>query len=260
MTENYKLISLPEVDSTNSYARSLNQDKTQPLVITTDCQMAGRGQRGNIWESEPCKNLTFSLVVYPLWLLPARQFELSMLVSIAIVNAIRPMVPDSHLLKIKWPNDIYYGDSKLSGILIENSIGAASIEKSIIGIGLNVNQTRFISDAPNPISLTQIIGVELSLSQILDMVVTNILDIMENYADDPDVDHLTWLYNSMLWRGDGLPHMWFDEKRKTEFHGILIGVEPDGRINITDSRGTAHSYLFKEVRAVLSGTHPIILS
>lgn len=246
--DRYNIIRLDNTESTNTYAKSLkpeNNDLT-PTVVYTDCQTCGRGQRGNTWESERGKNLTFSLVLYPSWLSAAHQFELSMLVSIGIVNALRNHVVDHSRLKIKWPNDIYYDDKKVAGILIENSLSGQSIERSIVGIGLNVNQKEFVSDAPNPVSLYNITGSETSLDEILDNVVGNILDMVEQYEYDPEVDELVYLYNNMLWRNDGREHLW-----RKEFEAKVDRVGADGRLYLTDKDGNEQSFLFKEISAVL---------
>lgn len=251
--ERYRLIEVDTTESTNTYARNMPAvaDDTTPAVVITDKQTAGRGQRGNSWESEPGRNLTFSLVVYPRWLAPAHQFELSMLVSIGLINGLRSFVNEPERMKIKWPNDIYYDDRKLAGILIENTLGQSCIERSIIGIGINVNQTEFVNDAPNPISLVHTTGSEADRRAVLSSVVNNILDMIEQYADDPEVDELTYLYNNLLWRKDGATHRWHDTATDTDFDAVIEGVESDGRLTLRDADGQARSYLFKEVSAVL---------
>ncbi len=254
MAESFKIIRLDSVESTNTYARSLDPDTadTTPLVVITDCQTAGRGQRGNSWESESGSNLTFSLVLYPRWMAPARQFELSMQVSIGIVNALRGYVDTPEWLSIKWPNDIYFGDRKMAGILIENSLGQASIERSVVGIGLNVNQKVFHSDAPNPISLSHATGFDIDRDTLLTKVVNGILDMVDSYESDPEPDELGALYNNMLWRHDGEFHRWQDTATGKVFSAVLEGVALDGRLTLLDHTGTLRTYLFKEVRACLT--------
>lgn len=247
--DQFKKIDIGTTESTNTAAREIQSDGT-PLVIVSDNQTAGRGQRGNSWESEPGKNLTFSLVVFPRYMRPAAQFELSMLVSLGIVSALETYT-EGEWLKIKWPNDIYFGDRKIAGILIENSLGENSIERSIIGIGLNVNQTTFKSDAPNPISLTHTTGLEHDREKLLDSICNSIIDYLDQYESDPEPDELSALYNNRLWRKDGEYHLWRDMVTGKDFRGVLIGVGLDGRISIADTEGTIHIYLFKEVQAVL---------
>ena len=246
----YIPIKIYSVESTNTFARNLpNTGKIEniPILVYTDNQTNGRGQKGNHWESEPGKNLTFSLVIYPTWLSPAHQFELSMLVSIAMVNTLVNYVEDADSVKIKWPNDIYIGDKKIAGILIENTINSSSILKSVIGIGINVNQKKFLSDAPNPISLINITGFEENLSVLLKKFVNNILDIIENYEFDEEPEELKYLYNNMLWRKNGQLYEWHDLKNNLFFKGKILNVDLDGTLNIEDEEGKVSKFLFKEI-------------
>lgn len=248
----FRVIEIESTPSTNSYAKhESGTDANRPVVFITDNQTAGRGQRGNSWESSPGLNLTFSLVVHPRFISPARQFELSMLVSVGVVNGLRGFVPDPERLKVKWPNDIYYGDRKLAGILIENSLGEATIERSVIGIGINVNQTEFLSDAPNPVSLKMLSGRDADRRTVLDSVVDNILEMIESYESDPEADELTYLYNGLLWRRDGELHTWRDVGQSADFEARLVDVAADGRLVLRTADGQTRRFLFKEVVAVL---------
>lgn len=138
------LIKLKEVDSTNTFLKNLASN-SEPLpegtVILAEHQYAGRGQQGNIWQAEPGKNLTFSLFLKPTFLSIHQQFYLNIAISLAIIEALEDMLPRG--LKIKWPNDIYFKNRKLGGILIENSVAGQIIKSSVIGIGLNINQNVF---------------------------------------------------------------------------------------------------------------------
>ena len=159
---NETFIHLNETHSTNSYLRELiMREKEQPegTVVITDYQTAGRGQKGNSWESERGKNLTFSILLHPNHIPPGKQFILSQLISIAIVGVLKKY--DRHFT-IKWPNDIYWKEKKIAGMLIEVDLTGSSLSNAIIGIGININQRHFKSDAPNPVSLTQITGKEHS--------------------------------------------------------------------------------------------------
>lgn len=246
----WRTLKLDSTESTNTAARSVGSQDC-PVVVLTDNQTAGRGQRGNTWESTPGMNLTFSLVVAPVFLHPSRQFELSMLVSVSLVQALRGFLPYPERLLVKWPNDIYYGDRKLAGILIENTVGPASIERSIVGIGLNVNQTVFYSPAPNPCSMAQIAAHAFDRDLVLDKVVTAILENTEAYAATPDVRNLCAGYAEMLWRGDGAYYKWRDTATATVFTAAIDNVAADGRLNLRRPDGSAVTYLFKEVQAEL---------
>ena len=146
------IVTLDECDSTNTVLSSM-PEAASGTVVATRRQTAGRGQRGNSWESEPDKNLTFSQLLMPRMLPAARQFELSMIVSLAIADSIDAHLPDGIRTCVKWPNDIYIGREKVCGILIENRLTGSRIERAIVGAGINVNQRVFTSDAPNPTSI-----------------------------------------------------------------------------------------------------------
>ena len=156
----FPFIILKQTDSTNRYLISMceeKQDKLDPFtVVMSDYQTAGKGQRGNSWESEAGANLTFSFVVYPSFIAAKRQFIISQIVSLGIVNALKNYEKEG--FSIKWPNDIYYHDKKICGMLIEVYLDGMDLGRCVCGIGLNVNQDTFHSDAPNPVSLCKIIG------------------------------------------------------------------------------------------------------
>ncbi len=163
------LIFIPNLPSTNSRALELAKSKTLPegTIIYTNYQSAGRGQKGNSWESEDGKNLLISVILTPSMINPADQFIISMTVSLGICDFLKRYIP---ACSIKWPNDIYINNDKIAGILIENTIMGDLIENTIAGIGLNINQQIFISDAPNPISLSMITGKHYDLKACLDQL------------------------------------------------------------------------------------------
>ena len=153
------LIILPETDSTNNHLTQLcNEQQSAVREFTTiiaERQTAGKGQRGNSWESEDCRNITFSFVLYPTFVEARRQFVLSQIVSLSIKEELDEWTEG---ISIKWPNDIYWNEKKICGILIENDLSGHHIGRSISGIGVNINQETFRSNAPNPVSLKQITG------------------------------------------------------------------------------------------------------
>ena len=155
LTEN--VFYIPQTISTNVLCWKMFKERDIPegLVVVADYQTAGKGQAGNSWESARGKNLLFSIVLYPHHIPIEEQFLISQAVSVGIKNVLDTVSDD---ITIKWPNDMYWKDSKLAGILIETSLFRNIISKAVIGVGLNVNQTEFISDAPHPISLKQIAG------------------------------------------------------------------------------------------------------
>lgn len=162
------LIRLKSVDSTNHYAALLinQQNAVNGMAITAFEQTLGKGQDQNQWESKAGENLTISILVQPKGHLPARQFMLNKITSLAVSDFVGKHL-NAESVRIKWPNDVYISDKKVAGILINNTIEGQEITWSVIGIGININQTVFESNAPNPVSLKQISGIEYDLEECL---------------------------------------------------------------------------------------------
>ena len=198
-----------------------------------DYQTAGRGQGTNTWESERGKNLTFSILLHPVDLPANRQFLLSMQVSLAICEALSEHIGD---LSIKWPNDIYWRNAKIAGILIENRLQGQVIRDSIVGVGLNVNQRQFQSDAPNPISLWQICEHETDREQLLKDILAALDRLLGQEVREQ--------YLSMLYRRKGF-HPYVD--KDGAFMAELEDVEDDGHLLLCDDSGGRRRYAFKEV-------------
>lgn len=222
-------IQLERISSTNSYIQEL-LSKSTPLahgsVILADEQSHGRGQQNSFWEAEPHKNLTFSILYHIQNIKADQQFLLSMAVSIAICDFLDDIAEKD--LLIKWPNDIYYKEKKIAGILIENTLQADKIKHTIIGIGLNINQTEFKSNAPNPISLKQITELQYSLEIIL----PKLLSYIEYYyllAEQQRFSYLEERYlNKLLYIGQL-------KKFKTSegmIEGRIRGIDAYGRLKI----------------------------
>lgn len=228
--------------STNAVLSDM-PDAEAATVIAARSQTAGRGQRGASWEAEPGANLTFSQLFRPSSMHAARQFELSMLISLAVADTIDSVLELANCdkrAKIKWPNDIYIDDYKISGILIENKLSGACIDRSIAGIGLNVNQSVFLSDAPNPISLINIIGTETALEPLLESLAVRLADYVDNYKGD--AAELKLRYMRRLYRGDGREYT-FLRPDGTQFRAAITDVETDGTLHLSDG----NVYAFKEV-------------
>jgi BirA family biotin operon repressor/biotin-[acetyl-CoA-carboxylase] ligase len=170
-TIQWRLIRLPKCHSTNDIAADyIKTGEPEGTVIVTDHQLSGRGQHGNLWESRKGKNLTFSIIFKPDFLKANQGFSLNMAVSVGICEAVSQL--NALQFKIKWPNDIYFGNRKAGGILIENFIATGMIRDSIIGIGVNVNQEKF--DTPKAISILQITRKESDLQEILNKILRSI--------------------------------------------------------------------------------------
>ncbi len=243
------MIRLESTPSTNAAARQLlaEQQIEHGTVVYTHCQTAGRGQRGNTWEAEPGANVTMSLVLRPGGVRAVDQFFISEAVALGVAAVVEEALEgcEHEAVKVKWPNDIYVGDKKIAGILIENSLQGSLIETSIAGIGLDVNQRQFRSDAPNPVSLWQISGREYEIEELVGRIRTKILAYMELPFEDI---HL--VYKSQLWRNDNEEHPYRSADRG-EFMGRIINVEPTGHLVLTIVNCGSVSFAFKEVTAVI---------
>ena len=161
------LVHINETNSTNNYLQTLcaRQQTEEFTTVVADFQTSGRGQRGNSWESAPGMNLTFSTVLYPSALKAREQFTLSMLIALSVYDTLSTYAEG---FSIKWPNDIYWKDKKICGILIENELEGAYLLRCIAGIGVNINQEYFVSPAPNPVSLKQILGRKTDKQEVLE--------------------------------------------------------------------------------------------
>ena len=246
----FKVIHIDETDSTNGWLREnirtfspLSPSDGSPdsgeqvVTVVADYQTAGRGCGTNTWESERGKNLTFSMLIHPKDIPARQQFHISMAVSLAVCEALGQHIGD---LSIKWPNDIYWRNGKIGGMLIENLLQGDVIRDSIIGIGLNVNQQAFRSGAPNPVSMWQITGQETDRQQLLD----DILRCMDHYLyHDVRPQYLQMLYRRKCFHpyadGDGA------------FMAEIVEVEDDGHLVLLDDSGQRRRYAFKEVQFVI---------
>lgn len=242
-----KIERLPQAESTNTLMRDNAARYAHGDVLIVDKQTAGRGQRGNSWEAEPGKNLTFSLMLRPGNVPPAQAYSLSMAVSLGVVDALRKLT--ALPVMIKWPNDIYVGNRKLAGILIENSFGADAINNCVVGMGININQTRFMSDAPNPVSLAMLCDRDFDLDLVLKTVVESVLAEVEVIdVEDFDAVALTHRYRHYLWRGTGV-WPWRDMVRGEDIDAAIASVAPSGHLTLATN--PPRTYAFKELAAIL---------
>lgn len=242
----YLIIDIKETDSTNNYLRNelLKNVLEEGTTITTDFQTAGKGQRGNSWESKKGENLLFSTVLYPVMIKANEQFIISQIVSLAIADTLNSYTEN---ITIKWPNDIYWKEKKICGILIENDLLGDRLNQSIIGIGLNINQKEFFSNAPNPISLYQITGIEHDRLQILN----DIAERIHHYYTLLKLGKKAEIrneYKEHLFRKDGY-HLFHDGEH--EFTARIKDVEDCGLLVLEDEKGADRSFAFKEVRYIL---------
>lgn len=226
------------VGSTNDCVREMGDEFA---LVYVGKQQEGRGQRGNSWESEPYKNLTFSFLLHPTFLPAENQFELSMVVSLSIVATLERYGLNP---LIKWPNDIYVGDKKICGILIENDIsGSGALSRSVVGIGLNINQSLFLSDAPNPTSVVLECGREHAVTEVLHTFCEEFMSLYTSFSKS-ELLNIEEVYTSHLYRL-GVEAKYRDAEG--EFMGTIRGIAEWGTLVIEKENGEECHYQFKEV-------------
>ncbi len=252
MDFDFPIIVLEQTDSTSRYLSSLCEEQHDQLgsftTVRAEFQSAGKGQRGNSWESEAGKNLTFSFVLYPESLPAKRQFVISQVVSLGIVQVLQSYQADG--FSVKWPNDIYYLDKKICGILIEVYLQGMNLGRCVCGVGININQDFFLSDAPNPISLCQIVGREVNREELLQQVLSEIRKLYLQLLGGGEqvVIELSDLYFQHLYRKEGYYRY---KDAQGEFMAKLVKVGLDGRLFLEDKERLLRSYLFKEVQYII---------
>ena len=243
----HKIIHLSQTTSTNSYAKKYMEKHQagEGTIIVAHEQTSGRGYGKNTWESEPGKNLTFSLILYPSFMKASNFFRISQFVSLGLVDVLEKHLSEG--ISIKWPNDIYYKDDKISGILIENSILGNKIESSVIGIGLNVNQEAF-AHAPNPVSLKQITGKEYDLEILLDELFSAILSRYEPLKNGKG-DKIHQDYTRQLYRFNKYHYFKTvaNHAGKKRFRARIVNVSSDGKMELQAQNGQKMHFGFKEV-------------
>lgn len=233
-----EIIHFKEVDSTNNQIKNQESDLQNGSVIISDFQTNGKGHHNNYWESEKGKNLTFSILLKPDNILAENQFDISRFVCLALIDYLKSKKITA---KIKWPNDIYIDDKKISGILIENSILGNKIKSSIIGIGININQDFFDPNLPNPVSLKQITGkihdLNKELSQIIIFLNTRFDQLITN-KNQQKAEYLNHLY-----RINVLSEF---KSQDNKFSGTITGITSFGQLQIEVNNKTG-TFNFKEI-------------
>ena len=245
----FEIIHIETVGSTNTQILNIIEEGkcVEGVVVSADEQIAGRGHAENIWESEKGKNLTFSLALRPVFIEPANQFLITKIISVAIYNLLGLYIK-SNVLSIKWPNDIYVDEKKIAGILIQNMIRGNTIDYSVVGIGLNLNQEIFISDTPNAVSMKIISKKTFCLNEILKLL---LLEIQHQYVssvsfsglEQLDKDYCKNLFRLNEWHE-------FKENNK-QFTGKISGIGEYGRLKIKLVDGTMRQFDFKEVEFLI---------
>ena len=229
--------------STNDDAR--DEKYREGDVVWADFQTAGRGQRGHVWHSQRGENLTFSVVLEPLFVTIAEQFSVSEVVALSLVDMLAEYGIEA---KIKWTNDIYVGDKKLVGILIEHSLAATTLRRTIVGVGINVNQREFDSSIPNPVSMAQLLDKQLDAEEVLKCFLDN-LQRNYNVLREGAKAALHERYNSLLYR-KGEYHTYALPSGE-RFSAKIVGTAPSGALRLENEQGETKDYLFKEVEFVI---------
>jgi len=228
--------------STNSFLKEIikTTEFENGTVVSAKFQLVGRGQRSNVWESEQNKNILISFIFLPHNILAENQFIISKAVSLAIFDLLYEYKIN---VKIKWPNDIYINDKKIAGILIENSLRGNKISNSIIGIGLNINQTNFSSNLPNPTSLQMETNKDYNTDEILNKLIKYLNFrfnlILQKKNDKIDNDYLQNLYRFNKFYS-------FESKNKV-FKGKIKKIDKTGRLILETKSGDIQAFNLKEV-------------
>lgn len=236
-----QIVRLDSVESTNKYCEVLDLAEVEDFTCYWALeQTAGIGQRGNHWHSAPCLNLTFSLVLKPVWLAAARQFMLTQAISLAITDFLATYhLP--HTTHIKWPNDIYVGRKKICGTLTSARLAGDYIATAICGIGLNVNETDFPDWVPNPTSLRQLTGETYDPEEVLHTLLACIEHRYTALRDGADIS--AEYLGLLLGRG---------EQRRYTYLGqpvtaTIEGVDDYGRLLLTTDEGSQLCCNMKEL-------------
>ena len=248
------MIVLDRTDSTNRYMSALSEKGEVPhgTTVIARSQTAGRGQRGNTWVSEPGSNITMSILLRPCSIQAREQFYITEIVALAIVDILDSIIrpEDGCAVTIKWPNDIYVGNKKICGTLIENTLCGVNVSRSIAGIGLNINQGEFVSDAPNPVSVLNVTGTRHDVMATAERLASRVVTLFGQYDRPSMYGRLHDLYRSRLWRSDGF-YKYRDASSGELFDAEIADVEPMGFLVLRTHGGELRRYAFKEVSAVL---------
>ncbi len=241
-----RYINLHETASTNTYLKRMADILPGGTVVYTHNQTAGRGQAGNSWEAAPGMNITLSMLIKNPAVKAAEQFYLSEAVSVAIATVLNRYTPG---FVVKWPNDIYHDDRKVCGILIEHTLAGNEIAHSIVGAGININQTEFKSNAPNPVSLAQLTGERYDVEQVMHEVCDEMERLIQSLPGTCRQLHGQFL--DMLYRHDGKAHP-FATPDGAQFIATIDTVSPDGMLHLTGEDGVTRTYAFKEVKHIIN--------
>ncbi len=261
-----EMLWLETIDSTSAQLHRLESERELPhgYAVAAYEQTAGRGQRGNHWHVQPGANATVSVYLRPTAISAALQFDLSRMVALAVCDVLDGYLPEDmrKRLRLKWPNDIYFDNDKLGGILIENSLYGSRLGTSVVGIGVNVRQRRWEGGAPNATSLALIRDCEdCDLPEPREVCRAIAAACAAASGGDYDAEGLRTRYMARLWRGDGKIYRWLpgplpsayceQPSGALPFEAAIDGVADDGHLLLRTADGTRLSFAFKEVTPLL---------
>lgn len=229
--------------STNDDARG--RQYSEGDVVWADFQTAGRGQRGHRWDSGKAENLAFSVVLEPDFLPSSDQFLISQMISLAIVDTLASYGIEA---LIKWTNDIYVGNRKIVGILIEHTSVGATVHRTVLGVGLNVNASSFDPSLPNPVSMYQLLGRPMDREEVLGRLLGR-LEYWYGSLRNGEWDKMRMRYHTLLYDRDVARQFLLPDGRG--FVGVIRGVKPTGELAVEDEEGVVSHYLFNEIEFVL---------
>lgn len=257
-----RIITIEECASTNTTLKEMVAGPEwlpSGTTLRAIKQTAGRGQRGNTWESEPGMNLTFSMVLRPGAVKPSMHFIVSEAIALGVTKflLLKPGM-EHHRVEIKWPNDILVDGRKIAGILIENNLGAEGvILHSIAGIGVNINQTFFSAAAPNAVSLSMLTkeyyDLDILMTELANMINLCVSQIAPQITilnhDNSAIPPIQSDYMGLLWRKSGV-HRWKDMSNGEEFDASIVTVALTGQLLLKENDGRMRRYMFKEVMPI----------
>lgn len=239
------LLFFQNLPSTNAHTFDLLKKSKLPegTILYTNYQSAGKGYSGNKWESEDGKNLLISIILYPSFIKPEDQFLISMVISLGVCDFLMRFIPEC---SIKWPNDIWVNNDKIAGLLLESSLTGNQIEFTVAGIGLNINQQRFLSNVPNPVSLNQLTGVNYDLPSSLEKLASD-LDKRYKQLIGGNYGQIKKEYVSKLYR----LNRWHEFRDKNGlYRGRVLTIGDYGRLIIERQNGEISEYSFKETEFI----------
>lgn len=242
----FRFLHLEKAVSTNTYLQEIGEHERARCVVYADEQTAGKGMGANVWESEPGLNLTFSMGVDMTFLKAADQFLLSQAVPLGLLDVLDKRLPSNDLF-VKWPNDLYFGNRKLCGILINSTIHGTDMGVSVIGIGLNVNQMCFQDWPTHPISMKMILNEEVALEPLLKQLVDAVDQRIQQLRSPKGVAKIKGDYLNRMYRY----HQWGQFETKDGLVRLFVeGIDEFGRLVTLDESGTTQIFDIKEIKFV----------